>query len=231
MAKALVTTRASVAIYNLVDDFIESSRSEGNTGVINTTEIRILKDGPTPVNSADEIYGNYLRSRINWTIAGSGRPTADFNAGASSAAVANIFQVIKVPDRTVLHELMLAAPTATAPTNSWTGDSGASTVLNFQAAVFSNASKSTLKFDADGLGLLSVTNSGGAVAGFPTVSASTPETRMKAVSTSAGTPLYFPWGGYVEMQFSGGASTSALSADGVIVGSMELVIRCSKLPE
>lgn len=214
MAKELVTTRGSVTVYDL-------------------TVLGILNDGPTPVNSANEISGMFLRSRIDWTNdVTSSRPAVDAKAGASSAGVANIFQVVKIPDRTILHELMIAAPGSTAPTHSLTGSLGSTTKLYFQVAAWSNASKSTLKFDTDGLGVLAVTQSGGAIAGFPTIVTSTPETRMKAVTVSSvGTPILCEFGGYVEMQIRGGTNTSAISVDGLIVGTMELVVRASKLPE
>jgi len=225
MAKELTTTRASVAVYNFVDDTVD--------GTASSTTTRILNDGHPPVNSADEIEGMFLRSRIDWTNdVGSAYPTVDANAGSSSVGVANIFQVMKIPDRAILHELMVAAPTSTAPTHSLTGSLGTTTVLNFQVAAYTNASKSTLKMDADGLGTLSLTQSGGAITGLPTISTSTPETRVKAVTvTSAGTPLYCPFGGYVEMQMTGGASTQNVTADGVFAGAMELIVRASKLPE
>lgn len=215
MAKALVTTRSSVTVYDLT--------VEG-----------ILPDGPNPVNSSDSVDGMFLRSRIDWSnLLGASRPTIDANAGASSTGVANIFQVMQIPDRAVLHELMIAATSAsTAPTHGHTGSAGGTTLLNFQVAAYTTASKSTLKFDANGMGTLTVTNSGGAIAGFPTLSASTPETRMKGVtSSSAGTPIFCPFGGFIELQMSGGASTSAISADGAFAGTMEIVVRASKLPE
>lgn len=215
MTKALVTTRGSVTVYDLT--------VEG-----------ILPDGPTPVNSSDSVDGMFLRSRIDWSnLLGAARPTIDAGAGASSTGVANIFQVMKIPDRAVLHELMIAATSAsTAPTHSHSGAVGASCFLNFQVAVYTTASKSTLKFDANGLGVLAVANSSGAISGLPTHSASTPETRMKGVTTtSAGTPIFLPYGGFLELQMTGGANTSAVSADGAFAGTMELVIRASKLPE
>lgn len=214
MAKELVTTRGSVTVYDL-------------------TVLGILDDGPTAVNSANEISGMFLRSKIDWTNdIGSNRPAVDAKAGASSAGVANIFQVVKIPDRAILHELMIAAPGSTAPTHSLTGSLGTTTKMYFQVAAFTNASKSTLVYDTDGLGVLAVTQSGGAIAGFPTIVASTPETRMKGVTTtSAGTPILCEFGGYVEMQIRGGVSTSGISVDGLIVGTMELIVRASKLPE
>lgn len=214
MSGELITTRGSVTVYDL-------------------TVAGVLNDGPTPVNSADEISGMFLRSRIDWTNdVTSNRPAIDAKAGAGSAGVCNIFQVMKIPDGAILHELMIAAPGSTAPTHALTGSLGATTKLYFQVSAYSNASKSTLVYDADGLGTLTVTSNGGGITGFPTVVGSTPETRMKAVTaSSAGTPLYCPFGGYVEMQIRGGQSTSTISVDGVFAGTMELVVRASKLPE
>lgn len=226
MANPLVTTRSSVTVYNLVNAKVD--------GTADATEVDILNSGPTPVNSADEIDGMFLRSRIDWTNdVTSSRPTINANAGSGSKGIANIFQVIEVPNGTVVHELMLAGPDASnQPTHSHTGAVGASASLYFGAAVYTNASKSTLKFDLDGLGRLAVASSGGAIATFPTFSASTPETRVKAVSlSSVGTPIYFPHGGYIEMQMTGGASTASVTGDGSFAGVLELIVRASKLPE
>lgn len=226
MGNSLTTTRSSVKVYNLVSTAVD--------GTADSTEVDILSSGPVPETSANEIKGMFLRSRIDWTNAiTSSRPAIVAKAGSSSVGVANIFQVIEIPDRAVLHELMLAAPGDTAPTHGYTGNLGGSPLLYFGVAAYTNASKSTLKFDADGLGRLAVTTtSGGAMTGLPTISASYPETRMKAVTTSSvGTPIFCPYGGFVEMQFTAGSSTSALSVNGVWAGTMELIVRASKLPE
>lgn len=226
MANPLTTSRASVKVYNLVNMKTD--------GVADSTETGILSNGTNPVNSADEIDGMYLRARIDWSNdVTSSRPTIVANAGSGSVGVANIFQVMEIPNRTVLHELMIAGPdTSNMPTHSHTGAVGASTFLFFGVSVYTTASKSTLEVDLDGLGFLDVATSGGAIGNFPSYSAATPETRVKAVSlSSVGTPIYFPFGGYVEMQMTGGATTANVSADGSFAGVMELIIRASKLPE
>lgn len=226
MAKALTTTRASVTCYNLVDDDTQG-------GASSTKKCSdIVSDGTAQVTNIDENRQGVLKNKIDFTnVVGTGRPSIDANAGASSVGVANIFRVLKVPEKTMIERIVLTATGSTAPTHSHTGDSGASTVLNFQAAAFTNASKNAFKYDTDGFGTLAVTNSGGAIAGMPTISASTPETRSKVVTTSsAGTPLYFPFGGYVEMQMSGGASTNSVTADGAFAGELTISAIGHRLP-
>ena len=226
MAKALQTTRTTVTVYNFVD--------QKTDGTAATTTKDILDGGPTPVTSSDDNRSTWLRTRIDWTNDASGLITVDANAGSSSSVgLANIFQVLKIPDKTVLLDAYVGAPSdSTAPTHSYTGAGGAALLLNFQVNAYTTASKSTFGADADGLGTLAVTNSGGAMAGLPTISASTPETRMKALTTSsAGTPIYCRYGGYVELQLTGGASTSGITGDGAFAGDMDIMVRCARIPD
>jgi hypothetical protein len=115
------------------------------------------------------------------------------------------------------------------------GTVGANALLNFGAATVKSASGTTTVYDIDAFGTMAVNGSTNAVANLPTVSASTPWTRVsgpaKFTTTSATQPVYFPYGGYVEMQFSGGASTSAVSTDVYFSGSLGVVANCSRMPE
>lgn len=228
MAKAFTTTRTSVIVYNFCDD--ETDPSAAST-VKRSTMLgeRTEPSVGTPIENRDfKLY-----NEIDFTndVPAAYNITVDADAGASSVGVANIFRVLKIPAGTIVRELLLTAPESTAPSNSWTGDSGASTLLNFSATAYKSASKAAVVTDLDGFGVAAVTNSGGAVAGLPTVNASTPWTRTKLVTTttSASQPSYFPYGGYVELQFSGGASTSALTADGAFAGTLGIIADCVKM--
>ena len=230
MAKPLIHARASVTLYNFCDDDTDPTAS---TTVKRSTMLGERND--PPVQTAREDRPFTLRNQIDFTndVPSAYNISVDYGAGASSVGVANIYRVLKIPKRTIVRELILGGPDTTAPTNSWTGDSGASTLLNFSATAYKSASKASVVTDLDGFGTEAVTNSGGAVAGLPTVSASTPWTATKVVGTtsSASQPAWFPYGGYVEMQFSGGASTSGVTADGAFAGTLEVQARCLKIPE
>ena len=219
MAKGLTTTRASVTVYDLTD-----------------TSIR--KDGSAPVATPNDMQEFFTRNEIDWTNeVGSSRVAIDANAGSSSVGVANIFKLLKIDPGTIVHELMLYVPKgATAgPSVNDGGAIGSSALLTFGAATVKSASATTTVYDVDAFGTMSVNSATNAVAKLPTVSASTPWTRVsgpsKFTTSSASQPVYFPYGGYIEMQFSGGASTSAVSTDVYFSGNMGIVAKCSRMPD
>ena len=216
MAKAIDT--AASTTYDLTDD-------------------SIITDGSMAVRTPNETVKFTIRNRIDWTNdVGSARPTLDAGAGASSSvALANIFRVLKIPDRTVVEKIVLGTDT-TAWTHSHTGTCGASANFGFQAMAYKDASKvaaSMVRTETTaGCGVLAITTSGGAVAGLPTISASTPWTATQPLTvTTTGLPLYFPFGGYVDVQAYGGASASGVTADGSFAGIGHVMAHCTKLPE
>jgi hypothetical protein len=228
MAKALTTTRSSVTVYNLVTNEVDTG------GSTNTQCADIIADGTANYTTPEELREFVIRNQIDWTNdVGSSRPTIDANAGASSVGVANIFQVLRIPDRTIVHELVLGCPTATVCAHTITGSTGSGCLLNFAATAYKSASHSSVVTDLDGFGTLAVTKSTGAIASLPTVSASTPWTASKKVATlsNATQPCWFPYGGFVEMQFSAGASTSGITADGAFTGALEIQALCTHIPE
>ena len=220
MAKALLTTRASVTAYDL-------------------TGPPIKVDGKHAEATTKETGDTWMYNEIDFTNeVGSSRIAIDANAGASSIGVANIFKVLKVPPRTVVHEVWLYVPDgATAgPSCNDGGTIGAGALLNFSFAAYKSASLTTVKGDVlGGFGTLAAAASTNAVTYFPTVSASTPWTRvvklLEPTVTNAVRPAYYPYGGWVEMQFSGGASTQNVTADVYFSGRMGVVAKCSRMPE
>ena len=220
MAKALTTTRASVTAYDLTGPPIKNDGKHGEATTIETGD-------------------TWMYNEIDFTNeVGSSRIAIDANAGSSSVGVANIFKVLKVPPRTVVHEVWLYVPDgATAgPTCNDGGTVGAGAVLNFSFAAYKSASLTTIKGDVlGGFGTLAVNASTNAVTYFPTVSASTPWTRtaklLEPTVTNAVRPAYYPYGGYVEMQFSGGASTQSVTSDVYFSGRLGVMAKCSRMPE
>lgn len=201
------------------------------------TDTSIVSEGSQAVRTPDETVIFSVRNRIDWTTdVGSGRPTIDANAGTtSSVGLANIFRVLKIPDRTVVERITLGADTTTWA-HTYTGAAGASTFFGFQVQTYVAATKieasMTETVATSGCGVLAVTSSGGAVAGLPTVVASTPWTGTQPLSVSTtGLPLYLPYGGYVMIQAYGGSNTSAISADGVFTGIGHVMAHCTKIPE
>lgn len=195
------------------------------------TDTTILTASPsvrTPIDTLQFV----LRNRIDWTNdVGSSRPTLDAHAGASSTALANIFRVLKVPKRTVVHSISLHTET-TSWAHSHTGSVGASAVLNFQACCYKTASQTSVVRTANGFGYLAITASGGAISGLPTVSASTPWTAAQLPTvTNAAQPVFFPYGGFIELQMSGGASTQNVTGDGSFTGIGEIQAHCTSVPE
>lgn len=220
MAKELTTTRSSVTVYDL-------------------TGPPIKVDGKHAEPSAHEIGDMWMYNEIDFTNeVGSSRIAIDARAGASSVGVANIFQVLKVPKRTVVHEVWLYVPDgATAgPSCNDGGAIGSGALLNFSAAAYKSASLTTIKGDVlGGFGTLAVDGTTNAVTNFPTVNASTPWTRtvklLEPTVTNAVRPVYYPYGGYVEMQFSGGASTQNITTDVYFSGKLGVMAKCSRMPE
>ena len=201
------------------------------------TDNSVIAEGGMAVRTPDETVKFTIRNRIDWTNdVGSARPTLDAKAGTSSStALANIFRVLKIPDRTVVEKIVLGTDT-TAWTHSQTGSVGASAFFGFQVAAYKDASKVVASMvrtaTTAGCGVLAITNSGGAVGGLPTLSASTPWTATQPLSVSTtGLPLYLPYGGSIELQAYGGASTSGVTADGSFAGVGHVMAHCSRLPE
>jgi hypothetical protein len=201
------------------------------------TDNSVISDGGMAVRTPDETVKFTIRNRIDWSNdVGSGRPTIDAGAGsASSVGLANIFRLLKIPDRTVIEKIVLGTDT-TAWAHSHTGSIGSSAFFGFQVMAYVDASKvaaSMVRTETTaGCGVLAVTDSGGAVSGLPTISASTPWTATQPLTVSTtGLPLYLPFGGYIDVQAYGGASTSAVSADGSFTGIGHVMAHCTKLPE
>uniref|UniRef100_A0A6H1ZJ61 Uncharacterized protein n=1 Tax=viral metagenome TaxID=1070528 RepID=A0A6H1ZJ61_9ZZZZ len=201
------------------------------------TDNSIIKNGSMAVRTPDETVIFSIRNRIDWTNdVGSARPTIDANAGtAGSAGLANIFRVLKIPDRTVIERIVLASDTLSW-SHSHTGAVGASAFFGFQVMAYVAATKvvaSMVRTETTaGCGVLAITNSGGAVAGLPTVVASTPWTATQPLTvTTTGLPLYLPFGGYIDIQAFGGASTSAVTADGSFAGVGHVIAHCTRIPE
>jgi hypothetical protein len=201
------------------------------------TDNSIISDGGMAVRTPDETVKFTIRNRIDWTNdVGSARPTLDAGAATTNSnALANRFRLLEIPDRTVVEKIVLGTDT-TAWTHSHTGSVGASAFFGFQVMAYKDASKvaaSMVRTETTaGCGVLAITDSGGAVSGLPTISASTPWTATQPLSTSTtGLPLYMPFGGYVDVQAYGGASTSAVSADGSFAGIGHVMAHCTKLPE
>lgn len=220
MAKALTTTRSSATVYNLTD-----------------TSIRPFAQQVATLN---DLGFTFIRNDIDFTNeVGSSRVAIDAKAAASSAGLANIFTVLNIPEGAIVHELFLTVPKgATASTDVSVNDGGAigaSALLNFGAATVKSASGTTTKYDIDAFGTMAANASTNAVANLPTVNASTPWTQVsgpaKFTTSSATQPVYFPYGGAVEMQFSGGASTSAVTSDVYFSGQLSIVAICSKMPD
>jgi len=215
MAKALDTAGATT--YDLTDD-------------------SIITDGAMAVRTPDETVKFTIRNRIDWTNdVGSARPAIDANAGSSSVGVANIFRLLKVPDRTVVEKIVLGTDTTTWA-HTVTGSLGGSPFFGFQAMAYKDASKvaaSMVRTETTaGCGVLAITASGGAVGGLPTVNASTPWTATQPLTTTTtGLPLYFPFGGYVDMQAYAGSSTQNVTVDGIFTGIGHVMAHCTKLPE
>jgi hypothetical protein len=200
------------------------------------TDNSIVTDGGMCVRTPDETLRFTIRNRINWTLAGSGRPTLQAKDGASSSvALANIFRVLRIPDRTVVEKIILGTDT-TAWTHAHTGTCGAGAYFGFQVMAYKTADKveaSMVRTETTaGCGVLAITTSGGAVAGFPTINASTPWTATQPLDeTTTGLPLYLPFGGYVDIQAYGGASASGVTADGRFSGIGHVIAHCTRLPE
>lgn len=218
MAKGLTTTRASVTVYDLTDTSIRAQSQQ--------------------VATLNNLGFTFIRNDIDFTNeVGSSRVAIDANAGSSSVGVANIFTVLNIPEGAIVHELFLAVPAgATAgPSVNDGGAVGANALLNFGAATVKSASGTTTKYDIDAFGTMAADASTNAVANLPTVSASTPWTRVAGYAaftkSSATMPVYFPYGGAVEIQFSGGSNTSAVSTDVYFSGELSVVAICSKMPE
>lgn len=200
------------------------------------TDDSLHGDGSMAVRTPDETVIFTIRNRINWTNdVGSGRPTLDAGAGSGSVALANIFRVLKIPDRTVVERLTLGTDT-TAWTHSWTGTMGGSPLFGFQARAFKAATKVVASMvvttTTSGCGVLAITGAGGAVGGLPTLSAATPWTATQPLTiTTNGLPLYFPYGGFIEIQAYAGSSASTITGDGSFAGIGRVMAHCTKLPE
>lgn len=212
MANPITTSRSSVSIYNLTDDSILA--------------------GAPAVRTPIETDPFVLKNTINFANVGSSAPTL-------TSQIGNVLQVLKIPKNVAIDRVLFSAPTTTAPAHAWSSAASVSksaVVMNVGYTWYTTASQSSSSIvtDVDALADLAVTAGTGALAAstpWPTVSASTPWTRAVNMSDT-GAPTYphaFPYGGFMELQLSGGASMSSISAK-FTTGTLEITAICHYTP-
>lgn len=208
MAKALVTTRTSVTVYNLADSDTYHDPAPQRTG----TENEVFK----------------ARNVINFAQVSSANT---MTVATASGALSNIIQILKIPKRTVVNNIRFGIPSGTAPSLSWSG-SYANITFNVNLTAYTSASLSSTATAAKGGGHFNTSSSGGGITSFASVSASTPWTATvnPAQTGSSKLPAWFPNGGYIELQLSGGASTSSHAAT-IASGTMEVMAEGTRIPE
>lgn len=164
-----------------------------------------------------------------------------------ASSKANVLRVLKIPPRTVINRVSFVVPAGqTTMAHAYTGSAlgssaGKSAVLNvgyinFKTLAAYQASSATSQvYDVDDLTDLSITKKTGAIkasSALPSWSASSQSKAIKNMSDSGAPvyPHYFPYGGWVAIQVSGGAS-SLSKITGALAGDCHVIANCDTMPE
>ena len=211
---AFTTTWASVTKYDLTDPAVN----------------------PQAYPMATPRQGGFtLQNRINFDA---------ITCPTIASSLANVLRVLKIPPRTIINRVAFCVPPGqTTVAHAYTGSSlgasaGKSTVLNvgyinFKTLSAYNASSATSQvYDLDDLADHAITKKTGAVAGMPAWSASNQSTAIVSQSDTSApiAPFYFPYGGWVAIQASGGAS-SLSKISGAMSGDLHVIADCNLMPE
>lgn len=194
---------------------------------------------PQAYPQATARHGGFtLQNRVNFDAV---------TAPTIASSKANVLKVLKIPPRTIIRAVTFAVPPGqTTLAHAYTGSSlgnsaGKSAVLNVgyinfkTLAAYNESSATSQVYDVDDLTDLSLVKKTGAVkasSALPSWSASSQSKAIKNMSdTGAPTyPHYFPYGGWVAIQVSGGAS-SLSKISGAMAGDLHVVADCNLLPE
>jgi len=195
--------------------------------------------------------GFTLRNRVNFSSVNSSAAVT-IGTIASAAATATNFQILQVPKRTILHQLVFTGvpgSTAVAHAFSYTtavSSAGASTgnTAKFEigAAAYNEASQkaASVKVDIDEFAAsIAITKKTGVIGStFGKAVGSLPLSMAVNHTTSAQFErITFPFGGFVTMNIKAGSSAvksySASDAitGGALTGVMEAQAYCTYLPE
>jgi len=195
--------------------------------------------------------GFTLRNRVSWAACNSSAATTIGTIAASAATATNI-QILQVPKRTILHQLIFTGvpgSTATTHTYSYTtavssahASTGKSAKFEIGAAAYKEASQkaASVKVDIDEFAAsLAITKKTGAIGStFGLAVGSLPLSMAVNHTTSAQFErITFPYGGFVTMNIKTGSSAvksfskSDAITGGTLVGVMEAQAYCTYLPE
>ena len=219
---------------------------------VNAKNLQSITVNPVAAPIATPREGGFtLRNRVNFSSVNS---SADQLIGtiASNAATGTNWQVLQVPKRTILHQLVLTGvPGSSAAAHAYDYDTavgsanastGNSAKFEFGAVAYKDASQTAGSVVADSDGLMAsiaVTKKTGAISSaFGQAVGSTPLSMAVNHTTSDQLEgITFPYGGFVTMNLKAGATaiksytSSAAITGGTLTGVMEAQAYCTYLPE
>jgi len=187
--------------------------------------------------------GFVARNRINF---------GNVTAPTLTNKVMNVLKLLKVPERSVIDGVFLVAPKGTAGcTHNCNSKSISSGTVGVGFIAYKSASKSSTSTDADGFALATLSKSKmhtSSVLALPGDPETSPKAAIRKVSAGvaggnqgwadgAGDQqigMYFPYGGYITLQVTGGKGASGVAAsslDGEFSGVLEVAATGWKVPE
>lgn len=206
-----------------------------------------LTSTATNADAANEVTpregGHVARNRIDF---------GNVTAPTLTNKVMNVLKLVKIPNRTVVTDLYLIAPKGTAGcTHNCNSDVVTSATAGIGLIAYKSASHSSTSTDADGFAVTTLTKSKmhtSSVVALPGDPETSPKAAIRHIAADiAGQAngwadgggdqqngMYFPYGGYVTFQVTGGkgaSGTAASSLDGEFSGVLEVAAQGFKVPE